>query len=331
MKSHLNLVLITFVFLECILLIGIVVLVCRWRINTNVLGVTRVVSMNNTNLLFSPEENLKYFYEPNPESVETHEPEWSSLPITYTINADSLNDRYNYSAEKTPNVFRIITLGDSFTYGQYVDTKDSWPEQLEDILNNGNCNKDIKFQVINLGVFGYDVQYISHRYALRGIKYHPDLIIWFESGSGLDRSLELMHEFIDMSKNKLTDEERKAYKVKGNYTPSLSLALDEVKKTYGEVHISSLVGSWWSNFFRIRGDTPVLVTAYQNTSLQHREKLQSWTRNQPNLGLAFVISTFEENGKLPDGHPNTYGHKIIALDTLTHLVQAQIIPCTSIP
>ena len=60
--------------------------------------------------------------------------EWGPNKGTYTINNDSLNERFNYSENKDKNTFRIITLGASYTYGLYVDTKNNWTEILEDIL-----------------------------------------------------------------------------------------------------------------------------------------------------------------------------------------------------
>lgn len=326
-KQHFTVVLIAIVCLECVFMVSIGRIVYQRMANKNVLGVTRVVPIKKENLLFSPEVHLKYFYEPKPENVVTDDPDWLPQPVTYTINADSLNDRYSYTTGKPSDVFRIITLGDSFTYGQYVNTKDAWPEQLEDMLNSRSCSKDKKFQVLNLGVYGYDVQYIAHRYALRGVKYHPDLIIWFESGTGFDRTIELMREYIDMYDEKLTDAARKAYKAKGNYTPSWSLAIDEVRRAYGEERISKLVGSWWSDFFQIRGNTPLLLMTFTGISSQEKARLQSWTKGQPNVSISSSISPFDGDGNLPDGHPNVYGHYVLARDTLAYLTQSRLIPC----
>lgn len=129
------------------------------------------------------ESDLKNFYEPKPNTNETRKKKMTWLPPDYvytsTINADGLNERFDYSIEKDPNVFRIVTLGDSITFGAYVDTKDNYPERLEDLLNsNLTCRNNKKFEVINLGVGGYDIQYAVERFKRRGIKYSPDLVLW---------------------------------------------------------------------------------------------------------------------------------------------------------
>jgi len=139
---------------------------------SKVLGET--VSMNPINkdeLIFSEEGNLKYFYERKPNSIDSKKQEW--LPNNYdyeiTINAESLNERFDYSSDKPQDVFRIITIGDSFTYGKYVNTKENYPERLEDLLNKElKCQNIKRFEVINLGMGGYDIEYSVHRFKIRG-------------------------------------------------------------------------------------------------------------------------------------------------------------------
>ncbi len=124
-------------------------------------------------------DGLKYYYEPYANSRPKFSSNFAKENATYTINEDALNERKNYNLLKPQKTFRIITLGDSFTFGLYVDTKDNWTELLEDMLNKRmKCGNIDKFEVINLGIWGYDIQYSVERYKLRGKKYNPDLIIW---------------------------------------------------------------------------------------------------------------------------------------------------------
>ena len=73
-------------------------------------------------------------------------------------------------------IFNILCLGDSFTYGWGVETKDNYPRQLEKRLNNSDLG--MTFKVFNLAVPGSNSS--QHLIYLRGVlkKYkRPDLLI----------------------------------------------------------------------------------------------------------------------------------------------------------
>ena len=113
----------------------------------NTLGVS--VNPINSNAIQKVSSNdLRYFYEPKANTVEEVHKDWLLNTPKYTINNDTLNERFNYDVQKKQGTFRIITLGDSFTFGENVDTKDNYTEQLEDLLNS-KCSLN-KFEVINL-------------------------------------------------------------------------------------------------------------------------------------------------------------------------------------
>lgn len=124
-------------------------------------------------------KNYKYFYESTPETVETIQNDWLLESARITINKDSLNERFDYPLKKEKGVYRIVTLGDSFTFGDNISTVSNWTELLEEELNKNYLCKGIqKYEVINLGMSGYDTEYEVERYRIRGSKYNPDLVIW---------------------------------------------------------------------------------------------------------------------------------------------------------
>ena len=133
---------------------------------------------------FCREENIvgcrfRYFWQPEANSLEHPNPQLPFSKVKNRLNADGLNDRFNYSVKKPKDTFRIMVLGGSEAYGQYVETKNNWTELLEDDLNkNLNCPRYKKVEVINLGMHGYDIAYSIERFNLKGKKYNPDLIIF---------------------------------------------------------------------------------------------------------------------------------------------------------
>ncbi|MGH8558026.1 MAG: SGNH/GDSL hydrolase family protein [Methylococcales bacterium] len=90
---------------------------------------------------------------------------------TYRINSRGCRDN-EYSAKKPDGVFRILALGDSFTFGMGVEAEDTYPDRLEQILRN----KGYSVEVINCAVIGYDMW--QHKVGLKEktLSYHPDLI-----------------------------------------------------------------------------------------------------------------------------------------------------------
>ena len=110
------------------------------------------------------------------------------------INSDSYRGKL-YSEEKPEGVYRIIVLGDSFTFGSGVNINGTFPYIIEQMLNNGSKTE---YQVINLGVPGYGLEDNCDRFLRDGVKYNPDLVILTYLSNDLEsctRTRELM-EFV---------------------------------------------------------------------------------------------------------------------------------------
>lgn len=323
LKFKLILFLLVFGELVCVAILGISIFSQRYKLNY-ISKKNVIVPMRKEALQFTTEQEFTHFYEPKPNLVIREHPDWLSYTATSTINSDSLNEIKNYPIEKPKNTFRIIALGDSHTYGAYINTPETWPKQLEKLLNT-SCSNYQKYEVINLGVSGYDVSYISHRYEIRGKKYKPDLIIWFESGAGFMRARELMVSYVDKYDKILTSADIELYRSKGEYYPQWVLAVEDIKKDYSTERLMALVETWWHRFFRIREDTPVIISTVIDKDAY--ATLKQWSKGQQNVSIAQISDISSRNGILEDTHPNAKGHGIIAKDTLTHMINSLIIPC----
>lgn len=97
-----------------------------------------------------------------------------SLGIDIQINSHGLRD-VERSWDKPEGVFRILALGDSFTYGYARELADTYVKQLESLLNTGAQKVD----VINAGVTHYNLYQCLTYFKYRGIRYQPDLVIYF--------------------------------------------------------------------------------------------------------------------------------------------------------
>lgn len=134
-----------------------------------------------------------------PEIIPTTAYDWSSR-------------HKGYSLEKPPKTFRIVVLGDSYTFGQGVKRDETFPKRLEYLLNK--ASNGTKFEVINLGFCGLNTmgefEMLTERginpetwqpdYKYRGLAYKPDLILLeftLNDSSTSGRSMEQIKQFDD--------------------------------------------------------------------------------------------------------------------------------------
>lgn len=111
-----------------------------------------------------------FIHADNAKPIRADKPVNWYLPESSTDNRDA-----TYPEEKAAGVFRVIVVGDSFTYGGKVQYDDTFPKRLERMLNLNN--KQRKVEVLNWGIPGYSTVQ-EGTLVQRAVKYyHPDLII----------------------------------------------------------------------------------------------------------------------------------------------------------
>ena len=281
------------------------------------IGKTLGISINTIDSKFikvNPRGSLKHFYEPVANSTESAKQDWMTEVVKYSINKDSLNERYDYSVNKNEGVFRIITVGDSFTFGVNVPTKNNWTELLEERLNKERMCKGVnKYEVINLGVGGYDTTYELERYKLRGQKYNPDLIVWFVTDL-----YRITEEFLELTEKMNIDE--KDYEKKGIFYQRWRLAREKVMEKYGE---RGLVNFQLDIFRKFREKN------YKNPLLF----MTNWSEIEEELGnnkIYYSSSEVENDNRnlLPDAHFNELGHQKFMEEVMAALEKNNLIPCS---
>lgn len=93
---------------------------------------------------------------------------------TVNINSTGIRDK-EYPAHAQNGIHRILALGDSQTFGNGLELVDTWPKQLEQLLNNNS--RDVRYEVINSGLPGSDTwqHEIIHKRMIS--RYNPDTVI----------------------------------------------------------------------------------------------------------------------------------------------------------
>ncbi len=92
------------------------------------------------------------------------------------INSAGMRD-HEHALAKPAGVYRIAIVGDSIAYGLTVEQRAAFPQQLERMLNDRSPD-GLRFEVLNLGVSGYNIGQIVERLRTLGLDHAPDLVIY---------------------------------------------------------------------------------------------------------------------------------------------------------
>jgi lysophospholipase L1-like esterase len=290
---------------------------------SNVLGAYAVSPIKKSDLVFPEVLSLHRYYELKPNTKVEQVAPWNTSAI-HTINADGLNERYDYTPVTPKNTYRIVTLGDSMTEGQWVDTDKNFSETLEDMLRASmKCANIDNFEVINLGVGGYDMEYMTTRYWLKGQKYTPDLLIVFISESDFTERNEDLFPIMDRinysseaatiisqtdSPHAVYNKAYELYIHSPTYSKNdtMRYQLNQLKNLLSMHHKSTILYSFDSN--------PSELSQSIDSLIHGMDDVQYWP----------IIHTYDA---LPDGHESEKGHKQLAEQLFSHLKTSGIIPC----
>ncbi len=93
-----------------------------------------------------------------------------------SINAEGLRDRH-YDIEKSPDTYRIVVLGDSFSEAIQVDENKTYWSEIERNLATCPSLKGKTVEVINFGVgdYGTAQEYLTLKH--HAIEYNPDVVL----------------------------------------------------------------------------------------------------------------------------------------------------------
>jgi lysophospholipase L1-like esterase len=287
--------------------------------------------IHQDNIIKPENTTLQHFFEPKPNTIE-HEEVTAYPGGVYTINSDGLNETQEYSVVKPENTYRIITLGDSFTFGMFVDTNENWTELLEVELNKKMQCKDIqKIEVINLGVKGYDVLYATERYKLRGEKYDPDLVLWFLKEDDINFDNELLRGIVwEILKDLQASGEYEKYRESGELYPEWKLAAAQAYKNTNREQLLELQSARMQNFNNLYNGRLLLFT-FTNTPSEEKELMRKYIAGRPYPSFFYEnIMTAEMESDLfvpNDGHPTEKGHREIADRLYKYIAQNKVISC----
>lgn len=313
-KQHLLLVICFFILLE---LIVAVLFTNRLITTMNTVEVKSATSTIPKENIVIPVSELQYYYDLKPDSVQT----WSNSQLAditthYSINHDGLNELRMYPASKPANTFRILTLGDSNAFGLYVPITNNFSEQLEKQFQVArSCRADQTFDVINLGVPGYDLRYTVERFKQKGLKYEPDLVIWEISSEDFNEILEYMRAIIiDLDK-------------KGQSSTSRIKAQEQLKLKISETERLSYQKDVLNLFTKLYSG-PLLILSWSHFSAKETDFLTEFIGQRPRTYFLSLEQNITDEVRIKhDSHLNTEGHSLVAKKLFSYLTDEPLTLC----
>lgn len=131
--------------------------------NTEIDARILVIDMPNKPPLLIPNTHIM---------VHNHHVSGRNIPVK--INSFGFRDQ-EISNDKKDNELRILVLGDSITFGDYLQANEVYVERIEQYLNQNI--KAGKVNVINAGYGGIGIKEEVDILIERGLKLNPDIII----------------------------------------------------------------------------------------------------------------------------------------------------------
>jgi hypothetical protein len=294
-------------------IVSVIILGYRYyrRVTVDVPKKVHVMPINKEYLQYPKDTNLKFYSEPKANIQKQEDLTYIGIPrtITHTFNADGLNERFDYPLEKEKGVFRIVSLGDSFTEGAWVATKDNYSELLEDLLNTKvHCPSIARFEVINLGVEGYDIQYDMERLKRKGLKYNPDLVIlWTHENDYTEGNEHLNSLSLTFDPATQAAELVAYYKKQGDYYPVLSALVDRFHQEFTRQTLLDEELGYLKELIHITS-SPVLIFTLERMPQDIQISIRSILRTEDR----FFPEIPDSYGAFSDQHPSLEGHKQFA-------------------
>jgi len=287
-------------------------------------------TVDKRSVVLNPNSKLQNFYELSPNSTEVDTAPWLEEKIEYYINSDSLREDREYEVEKPDSTFRIVTLGDSFTFGAAVHLQDNYPKQLETLLNNHKCDNIQNFEVINLGVRGYDIEYAAERYMLRGEKYNPDLILWLLKNDDFLQIEEVMKPLTTEFLKEMGFKKKSGYLVNKNGSvsyPWYQKASKIMHKTYSDDEILDYQISAMNKMDN-HYNMPLVILAFPSMQNKYNHAIRNFSNSRSNVYFYNnLIDPSQTNEAQPDGHPTAKGYSLIVEDVFDYIKNKSIITC----
>lgn len=189
---------------------------------------------------FQPLTPGTFLFEHHPRWGWTHQPNSSELFVKLGfqqpihINSKGLRER-ELPYEKPPGTFRVFVVGDSNVAGFEVGEDETFTRVTEKLLRD----KGLRVEFINGGHRGYGTDQSLLFLTDEGMKYQPDLVLYFWSDNDLDDNITIHRPFRPYGKGWFDVDENGALALHG--VPVPEFRYDEGLQVREDSQVHSIV------------------------------------------------------------------------------------------
>jgi lysophospholipase L1-like esterase len=250
---------------------------------------------------------------------------------TIKINSYGFRD-YEYTVVKPSNTFRIVALGDSYTFGHGVELNETYSKVLERLLNKRNDGW--RYEVLNFGVPGYNAAEKVEILASKATKFEPDLVIfqylnddivnWTEFRQIEERKMQEYAQKTGQNVSELTNIEKREIH-ENTYRDYINMLEDKrFDETWKIVEIS-----FERLAFTIQNKTVLLLVDADEPQLSKLDNI-SRTYSWHILHVKDFLGNYPKEERLiihpKDIHPNAFAHELIAENIYKEFIQNNLLP-----
>jgi len=286
----------------------------------------QMTSRYDATRFFVPSEDPQLLYELKPGVSGLFDGlSLGRLPETHlSINSVGFRGK-EYPVSKPENTYRIALLGDSVAFGWGVEIEDSIGYQLEMLLNRRK-RQNKRFEVLNFGIPGYNTAQEVRLLEIKVLPYSPDLILLFFTQNDFCPA-------IDISRIRA----RWGWLLQRSALARIMLAWVLVRQNAGHLRTYAsgpglreieMALSRLASLSKEHNFSVVVTFDYTDGLCKIVEDYaKSRSLRMVTFNYSGVLSGFHEQTKFPapDSHPNTIGHRLMAIMTYRVLTERGIL------
>ena len=111
---------------------------------------------------------------PDKRHIARHPPPADHAPYRFDTNKQGLRADQEYALPKPVGIRRLLVLGDSFTFGPFVDNDELTTARLQSLLNRQSAVDS--FEVVNAAMSGWTLIDQAEYLREKGLRLQPDLV-----------------------------------------------------------------------------------------------------------------------------------------------------------